>query len=42
MKKSMSMFISGIVLILISTPLAYWLVSVLYQNQNLTGEYTPF
>ncbi|MCC5894392.1 MAG: hypothetical protein JJU16_02945 [Alkalibacterium sp.] len=41
MEKGMTMFTLGIILILISTPIGYWLVGVLYQNQNLTGEYTP-
>ncbi len=28
-------------IILISTPLAYELVGIIYSNQNLTGEYIP-
>ncbi|TFJ90682.1 glycosyl transferase [Lentibacillus salicampi] len=41
MNQHLAYFTLGIVIILISTPLAYTLVNVLYQNQNLTGEYVP-
>lgn len=41
MKKWGSLLILGIIIILISTPLAYELVGVVYRNQNLTGEYIP-
>jgi hypothetical protein len=33
--------ILGIIVILISTPLAYKSVNVVYYNRNLTGEYVP-
>jgi len=39
MKKSLKFFIISVFLIIISTPLAYKSVSVLYYNKNLTGEY---
>ncbi|ASV70222.1 MULTISPECIES: glycosyl transferase [Cytobacillus] len=41
MKKWVSILILGIMIILISTPLAYELVGIIYSNQNLTGEYIP-
>lgn len=41
MKTQAMYFIIGIIIILISTPLAYELVGILYRNQNLTGEYVP-
>jgi hypothetical protein len=41
MKNGTGIFITGVILILISTPLAYALVNILYQNQNLAGEYVP-
>lgn len=41
MKKQVTYFTLGIIIILISTPLAYQLVDILYRNQNLTGEYVP-
>jgi len=41
MRNVTGIFITGIILILISTPLAYALVNILYQNQNLVGEYVP-
>lgn len=41
MKKQVTYFTLGIIIILISTPLAYQLVDIVYQNQNLTGEYVP-
>ncbi|MBP3950253.1 glycosyl transferase [Bacillus suaedae] len=31
----------GIIIILISTPLGYNLVNIVYRNKNLTGEYVP-
>ncbi|MCL6573609.1 MAG: glycosyl transferase [Bacillus sp. (in: Bacteria)] len=39
MKNSMWCFIIGLIVILISTPLAYKLVDVIYFNNNLSGEY---
>lgn len=39
MKNSVLCFIIGLIVILISTPLAYKLVDVIYFNKNLSGEY---
>jgi L-lactate permease len=39
MKNSVWCFIIGLIVILISTPLAYKLVDVIYFNKNLSGEY---
>jgi L-lactate permease len=39
MKNSVWCFIIGIIVILISTPLAYKLVDIIYFNKNLSGEY---
>ncbi|WP_232700262.1 glycosyl transferase [Brevibacillus daliensis] len=41
MKTQAPYFIIGIMIIVISTPLAYKSVDILYRNQNLTGEYIP-
>ncbi|MCM3742993.1 glycosyl transferase [Sporosarcina luteola] len=41
MKKWGSFLVLGIITILMSTPLAYKLVGVVYRNRNLTGEYIP-
>lgn len=41
MKTWGSFLILGIIIILISTPLGYELVGIVYRNQNLTGEYAP-
>lgn len=41
MKKQVAYFILGIIIILVSTPLAYKSVSLLYKNQNLAEEYIP-
>lgn len=41
MKTQAPYFIIGIIIIVISTPLAYKSVDILYRNQNLTGEYVP-
>lgn len=35
------LFLLGIIVILISTPLGYILVHVVYYNQNLTSEFIP-
>jgi hypothetical protein len=41
MNKQITYFILGIIIILISTPLAYKLVNMLYYNRGLSGEYVP-
>lgn len=41
MKTWGSFLILGIIIILISTPLGYEIVGIVYRNQNLTGEYAP-
>ncbi|MFJ5763146.1 glycosyl transferase [Neobacillus sp. NPDC093182] len=41
MKKPMLCLILGPILILLSTPLAYTSVNVVYHNKNLTGEFVP-
>jgi hypothetical protein len=41
MNKQVTYFILGIIIILISTPLAYKLVNMLYYNRGLSGEYAP-
>lgn len=40
-KQAVTYFISGISVILISTPLGYSLVKIVYRNKNLAGEYVP-
>lgn len=40
-KQAVTYFILGIGVILISTPLGYSLVSIVYRNKNLAGEYVP-
>lgn len=39
MGKQVKYFLIGLFIILISTPLAYKAVSIVYFNKNLTGEY---
>jgi len=41
MKKHMTYFIIGFIIILLSTPLGYEAVKIVYYNKNLTGEYVP-
>ncbi len=41
MIKQVKYFLIGLVIILISTPLGYKAVSIVYFNRNLTGEYVP-
>lgn len=40
-KPAITYFTLGIFIILISTPLGYKLVGIVYENRNLTGEYVP-
>ncbi|ERI91064.1 hypothetical protein HMPREF1982_03429 [Clostridiales bacterium oral taxon 876 str. F0540] len=41
MRKQVKYFLIGLFIILISTPLGYKAVSIVYSNRNLTGEYVP-
>lgn len=41
MRKQVKYFLIGLFLILLSTPLGYKAVSIVYFNRNLTGEYVP-
>lgn len=41
MQKSIWYFIYGLILVLVSTPLAYSAVGIIYAERNLTGEYVP-
>lgn len=41
MRKQAIYFLLGFFIILISTPLGYRAVSIVYFNRNLTGEYIP-
>ncbi|MBL4934181.1 hypothetical protein JK636_00250 [Clostridium sp. YIM B02515] len=41
MRKQVKYFLIGLFIILISTPLGYKAVSIVYFNRNLTGEYVP-
>jgi hypothetical protein len=40
-KQAVIYFTLGIIILLISTPLGYNLVNIVYRNKNLTGEYVP-
>ncbi|MCR2044052.1 hypothetical protein [Anaerosalibacter massiliensis] len=41
MKKQMKYFLLSFIIILLSTPLGYAAINIVYNNRNLTGEYTP-
>lgn len=40
-KRAKTYFILGILIILVSSPLGYSLVNIVYANVNLTGEFEP-
>lgn len=40
-KRAMTYLILGILIILVSSPLGYSLVNIVYYNLNLAGEYIP-
>jgi hypothetical protein len=41
MKKQIIYFILALIIILLSTPLGYATISIVYNNRNLTGEFVP-
>ncbi|MGE7921277.1 glycosyl transferase [Viridibacillus sp. NPDC093762] len=41
MKNQVWHFILGLIVIILSTPLGYFSIKVVYSNENLTGEYVP-
>ncbi|MFE6166929.1 glycosyl transferase [Viridibacillus sp. NPDC093762] len=41
MKNQVWYFILGLIVIILSTPLGYFSIKVVYSNENLTGEYVP-
>lgn len=41
MKKQIKYFVCAFIIILLSTPLGYKAVNVIYYNKNLAGEYIP-
>lgn len=41
MKNEVWYFILGMIVIILSTPLGYFSINVVYSNENLTGEYVP-
>lgn len=41
MKNQVWYFILGLIVIILSTPLGYFSINVVYSNENLTGEYVP-
>lgn len=40
MKSQAKYFISGVIIILLSSPIGYFLINTIYFNRNLSGEYT--
>lgn len=40
MKNQLKYFISGIIIILFSSPIGYFMINTIYANKNLSGEYT--
>lgn len=40
MKSQLKYFLSGIIIILFSSPIGYFMINTLYANKNLSGEYT--
>ncbi|MFL2062039.1 glycosyl transferase [Marinilactibacillus psychrotolerans] len=41
MKEQLKYFLSGIIIIILSTPLANLSIKMLYSEQNLAGEFVP-
>jgi len=41
MKEQLKYFLGAFIIILLSTPLGYAAVNIVYANRNLTGEYVP-
>lgn len=41
MKEQSEYFLGAFIIILLSTPLGYTTVNIVYANNNLTGEYVP-
>lgn len=41
MKEQLKYFLGAFTIILLSTPLGYAAVKIVYANSNLTGEYAP-
>lgn len=40
MKNQAKYFLLGVIIILISSPLGYFMINTIYANRNLSGEYT--
>lgn len=40
MKNQLKYFLSGITIILFSSPISYFMINTIYSNKNLSGEYT--
>jgi len=40
MKNQLKYFLSGVIIILFSSPIGYFMINTLYANRNLSGEYT--
>ncbi|MFD2046394.1 glycosyl transferase [Ornithinibacillus salinisoli] len=40
-RRSITYFILGILILLVSSPSGHSLVNIVYRNTNLTGEYVP-
>ncbi|MEA3320958.1 MAG: glycosyl transferase [Bacillota bacterium] len=40
-KQPMFFYILGTIILVVSSPLGYSLVNIVYRNQNLTGEFVP-
>lgn len=39
MKNQLKYFLSGIIILLFSSPIGYFMINTLYANRNLSGEY---
>lgn len=40
MKNQLKYFLSGIIIILFSSPIGYFMINTIYSNKNLPNEYT--
>ena len=41
MKNQIKYYLTGIIILILSSPLAYTTLNIIYENKNLSGEFEP-
>lgn len=41
MKNQIKYYLTGVIILILSSPLAYITLNIIYANKNLTGEFEP-